>query len=66
MVATMLKTKAQSKVKSNRIPAKEHTVTVPGPINAAVINGPGPKDDFCLGLLKRVSSRRLGIRLDFS
>jgi hypothetical protein len=43
-VATTLSASAHRSVKSNLIPAKVQTVTVPGPINAAVIRGPGPME----------------------
>ena len=38
----MDKSNAQSKEKPNSTPAMLQIVTVPGPIKAAAINGPGP------------------------
>lgn len=38
------KTIAQISEKPKLAPAKVQTVTVPGPINAAAISGPGPMD----------------------
>jgi hypothetical protein len=49
-VATTERTKAQSKEKPKLAPASVQTVTVPGPIKAAAISGPGPI--FRSGFLK--------------
>ena len=42
IVEKMDKSNAQSKEKPNSSPAMLQIVTVPGPIKAAAINGPGP------------------------
>lgn len=44
IAANMAKKIAHNKAKENIFPARRQTVTVPGPINAAVTSIPGPMD----------------------
>jgi hypothetical protein len=47
------------------MPAKVHTVTVPGPIKAAVMSGPGPIEAFSFFRFTPVNFLKIGNWVEF-